>query len=127
MDNVNERVEEQIILLDDALSYTTQARSREEHDVMVRVFRKAAAKHLDYLIDWAFSLKTFREQEHRIIFVADAMIKMRKDFKTAKQLMDKLHAEPLSLKHYALFVRHQYDAVTRALAVVVRKKPVKKV
>jgi hypothetical protein len=43
---------------------------------------------------------------------------MRGNIQLAKSLMDKLHIEPFSLKHYALFVREQYEFVNKVLAQV---------
>lgn len=116
VDNLYQRIEEQIILVDDALSYTEQARSRDEHDVMVSVFRMSAETTLDDLVAWVVGLKTYRGQEHSVIFIAHALIKIRNNTSLAKSLMDKLHTEAFSLKHYALFVREQYDFVNKVLA-----------
>lgn len=118
VDNVHQRVEEQIILLDDALSYTTQARSREEHAIMVAILQKPAENALDNLVDWALVLETYSGQENRIIFIAAALINMRHNTTLVGELMDKLHAEPFSLKHYALFVRDHYAQV---MGVIERK------
>ena len=116
VDNIGERVEEQIVLVDEALCYTSQARKPEEHAIMASAFKQPAENTLDSLLDWSLALKTFRGQENRIIFIAAALIKMRQNRTLAKQLMDKLHAEPFSLKHYALFVCEQYYNVNRILA-----------
>jgi len=105
-------------LLDDALSYTAQARSREEHVIMVEILQKPAEDTLDNLVDWALALKTYRGQENCIIFIAAALINMRHNITLAGELMDKLHAEPFSLKHYALFVREQYQLVNSVLEQV---------
>lgn len=116
VDNLYQRIEEQIILVDDALSYTAQALSRDEHEVMVSVFKVSAEATLDDLVAWVVGLKTYRGQEHSVIFIAHALIKIRNNTSLAKSLMDKIHTEPFSLKHYALFVREQYDFVNKVLA-----------
>ena len=116
VDNLYQRIEEQIILVDDALSYTEQARSRDEQEVMVSVFRIPAKTTLDDLVAWVLELKSYRGQEHRVVFIAYALIKIRNNTSLTKSLMYKLHTEPFSLKHYALFVREQYDFVNKVLA-----------
>lgn len=65
---------------------------------------------------WVVGLKTYRGQEHSVIFIAHALIKIRNNTSLAKSLMDKLHTEAFSLKHYALFVREQYEFVNKVLA-----------
>lgn len=115
VDNLYQRVEEQIILVDDAMSYTAQALSRDEHEVMVTVFKVPAEAVLDDLVAWALELKSYRGQEHRVVFIAFALLRMRGNIPLAKSLMDKLHTEPFSLKHYALFVREQYEFVNKVM------------
>lgn len=116
VDNLYQRIEEQIILVDDAFSYTEQAQSRDEQEVILSAFKVSAEATLDDLVAWVVGLKTYRGQEHSVIFIAHALIKIRNNTSLAKSLMDKLHTEAFSLKHYAVFVREQYEFVNKVLA-----------
>ncbi|WP_040724805.1 hypothetical protein [Thiomicrorhabdus sp. Kp2] len=115
VENVHDTVEEQIVLVDLAITSTTQASCQNEHAMMVRVFRESVESALDNLIEWVTSLQTYHGQEARVIFIAWALLNIRNNKILADKLIKKLHTEQFSLKHYALFVREQHTQVISIL------------